>query len=161
MSNNERKHTFKNSPFFKFDDFAAALPTWPESKQRFYHEAAVMYSEAQGSGKMYANWIAAVQNWDRMKPEKWREFKCLKQAIVKLSKIMTIQEVMDLRQEGYLPENACWCCGTPWVERGGSWFVGCKCTHWSKAIGRAIMCPECKRCLECCPGHHEQLELAP
>jgi hypothetical protein len=149
MSVPARKHLFKNSPFFDFEKFAKALPDWPEPKQRFYHEAARLHSEAKGA--TYLNWVAAVQTWDRMRPEKWREVKIYRKVAANLARQMTPKEVMELRDKGLLPEHACWCCGTPWISDGiGGYAVGCKCTHWSESLQKSFMCRKCKLCLVCC-----------
>lgn len=66
----QKKHIFKNSPFFVFDFFRAELQEktdWSNNKIIHYYEAAKDYSEAN-PGKKYASWIAAVKNWDRMRP---------------------------------------------------------------------------------------------
>lgn len=64
----KKNHPFQKSPFYPFENFRAALPEWSEAKCRHYFDRADGYSEAKGA--TYANWVRAVQNWDREKP--WR-----------------------------------------------------------------------------------------
>lgn len=66
----KKKHSFQESPFFDKESFKVALSPWPIEKIKYYYEQACGYSEANG-GK-YLNWIAAIKNWDRMKPYEQR-----------------------------------------------------------------------------------------
>lgn len=63
---NERKHSFKQSPFFDKKKFKDALPNWSKTKLAHYYEAASLYSEYEG--KKYCNWASAVKKWDRTNP---------------------------------------------------------------------------------------------
>jgi hypothetical protein len=62
------KHLFKNSPYYVFENFRSALPEWSESLCRDYWERANDYCEQHNA--MYANWIAAVKNWERRDSQK-------------------------------------------------------------------------------------------
>ena len=57
-------HIFKNSPYYDKKIFKAEIDKkYHKFDLDHYHEAAVNYSESQGSKKMYANWLAAIRNW--------------------------------------------------------------------------------------------------
>jgi hypothetical protein len=58
------KHLFKNSRYYDITAFRAALPQWTAETCQEYWEKARDYSEAKGA--KYADWIAAVRNWERM-----------------------------------------------------------------------------------------------
>jgi len=68
------KHIFSNSPFYEHSKWTLAFEGsgWNKTKVDHYYYAAKDYSEAN-PGKKYASWVAAVRNWDRMKPfrEEW------------------------------------------------------------------------------------------
>jgi hypothetical protein len=51
--------------------FSARLENWPVEKIAYYHQAAIDYSDANGT--QYLNWIAAVKNWDRRRPDEWKK----------------------------------------------------------------------------------------
>jgi len=59
-------HTFADSEFYDFDKFCTKLFDWSNDKCKFYHDAAIGYSESKGA--KYLDWIAAVKNWDRKQP---------------------------------------------------------------------------------------------
>jgi len=59
-------HLFSDSEYFEYEKFCLKLPDWPNDKCKFYHEAAIGYSESKGA--KYLDWIAAVKNWDRKQP---------------------------------------------------------------------------------------------
>jgi len=65
------KHLFKHSPYFELKQFSARLENWPVEKIAYYHQAAIDYSDANGT--QYLNWIAAVKNWDRRRPDEWKK----------------------------------------------------------------------------------------
>jgi hypothetical protein len=59
-------HLFADSEYFNIEKFCLKLPDWSTDKCKFYHEAAIGYSESKGA--KYLDWIAAVKNWDRKQP---------------------------------------------------------------------------------------------
>jgi hypothetical protein len=59
-------HLFADSEYFDFEKFCLKLPDWSNDKCKFYHDAAIGYSESKGA--KYLDWIAAVKNWDRKQP---------------------------------------------------------------------------------------------
>jgi phage replication O-like protein O len=65
------KHLFKNSPFFDISKFSEKLTEWPIEKITYYYHAAKDWSEAENKKK--SNWISAVKNWDRMRPDEWKK----------------------------------------------------------------------------------------
>jgi hypothetical protein len=64
----KRKHSFEKSPYFDFEKFREAFPTWPEPKARKYWESALGYSKANGG--RYLDWAMAVANWARKDEQK-------------------------------------------------------------------------------------------
>ena len=65
----KKKHPFSESPYYDFNVFKEPLlnKCWSIEKIKRYYDRAEGYSKANG-GK-YLDWIKAVQNWDREKPE--------------------------------------------------------------------------------------------
>jgi len=61
-----RKHSFQHSQYYDKVKFAEGLKGWSKAKLRHYYEAAMLHSESKGA--KYCNWVAAVKNWDKMKP---------------------------------------------------------------------------------------------
>ena len=59
-------HLFADSEYFDYEKFCLKLPDWSNDKCKFYHDAAIGYSESKGA--KYLDWIAAVKNWDRKQP---------------------------------------------------------------------------------------------
>ena len=63
-----RKHPFEQSPLFDKKAFVAAFPDWDKDKCKYWYNAAVEYSGANGG--RYLDWKLAIQAWERKDTQK-------------------------------------------------------------------------------------------